>query len=121
MLSRCRNPNRWDFKYYGGRGIRVCDRWLRFENFLADMGEAPRGLEIDRANNSGNYEPTNCRWVTRNTNATNTRSVLLVAWQGITDSVSGWSRRLKIDRHELAEKIRSGIKPEELFPGRQAR
>ncbi len=73
MIQRCTNPNQTKFKDYGGRGIKVCDRWLKFENFLEDMGQRPVGLEIDRINNNGNYEPGNCRWVTRKENLNNTR------------------------------------------------
>lgn len=65
LRRRCNNPNRKDFKYYGGRGIRVCQRWDSFENFLADMGECPEGLTIDRINVNGDYESSNCRWATR--------------------------------------------------------
>jgi hypothetical protein len=73
MIQRCTNPNQTKFKDYGGRGITVCDRWLKFENFLEDMGQKPSGLELDRTNNNGNYELENCRWVTRKENLNNTR------------------------------------------------
>lgn len=69
MRQRCNNPKVRDFHNYGGRGITVCERWTKFENFLADMGEVPDGMELDRyPNNDGNYEPSNCRWATRKQN-----------------------------------------------------
>lgn len=64
MIARCTNPKHPGWKWYGGKGVRVCDRWLTFENFFIDMGERPTGKSIDRINSHGAYEPGNCRWAT---------------------------------------------------------
>ena len=73
MKQRCINPSNSSYRIYGARGIKVCDRWQKFENFLEDMGERPKGLQLDRIDIDGNYEPSNCRWVTPLDNANNRR------------------------------------------------
>jgi hypothetical protein len=71
LINRCNNPKDDSYKWYGGRGITICDRWLKFENFLADMGEPPEGKWIERVDNNKGYSPDNCEWVSPSENCKN--------------------------------------------------
>ncbi len=75
MKKRSLNPNNPNYRYYGGRGIKVCKRWMDFENFLADLGERPEGKTLDRIDNNKGYEPGNCRWATPKQQIQNRREV----------------------------------------------
>jgi hypothetical protein len=92
MLARCSNPNATGWDRYGGRGIKVCDRWNDFSNFFADMGEKPIGMSIDRVDNDGDYCPENCRWATRLEQNNNARSNTHLTAFGETMTVTQWSR-----------------------------
>lgn len=77
MKRRCLEKSHNRYHVYGGRGIKICDRWLKFENFYADMGKKPEGMQLDRIDNNGNYEPSNCRWVSLIDNIRNKPSTRL--------------------------------------------
>lgn len=92
---RCYSESCPDYKYYGGRGITICDRWLEsFDNYLADMGLRPEGMTLERVDNDGPYSPENCIWASRAVQGNNTRAVKLITYMGETHSLSEWERRL---------------------------
>lgn len=78
MRRRCLIKNRKDYRHYGGRGIKICKRWDKFENFIKDMGPRPTGTSLDRIDNNGNYEPSNCRWATKIEQMSNTRKTIKI-------------------------------------------
>lgn len=82
MRQRCGNPNNPDYFMYGGRGIKVCDRWQNFENFYQDMGERPQGKTLDRIDNSKGYSLENCKWHTPKQQSNNTRKNFSVVFKG---------------------------------------
>lgn len=114
MRKRCLNPATGNFKEYGGRGIKVCERWLNsFDNFLADMGERPPGTSLDRIDNNGNYEPANCRWATPKTQATNRRNSITVQYDGREISLGEYAAIRGVKYHSLHARItRCDMTPE---------
>jgi hypothetical protein len=112
MIARCTNSNSKDFNHYGGRGITVCKDWLEnFENFYFDMGKKPKGHTIDRINVNGNYEPSNCRWATMNTQAKNRRNSKIIEFQGVTKCLVDWAECLGINYSTLHSRIYRLNKP----------
>lgn len=101
MRTRCYNPGDNRYSYYGARGIKVCDRWNKFENFLEDMGECPVEMSIDRINNDGDYEPGNCRWATRSEQMNNRTVSRAIEWLGETRTLTEWARRLEMPMKTL--------------------
>lgn len=91
MKSRCLNPNDARFIEYGGRGIRVCKRWMQFENFFNDMGKKPSSSHsLDRKETNGNYNPANCRWATAVEQQNNKRNNHLITVNGVTKTMRMW-------------------------------
>jgi hypothetical protein len=106
MIQRCTNPNDSGWHRYGGRGITVCNRWIKFENFLADMGRRPfPKAQIDRVNNSLGYGPDNCQWTTRRENMNNKRNNRCIEWRGDTRTLAEWGRHLGIRASTLLYRL----------------
>lgn len=106
MISRCQIISATGYENYGGRGISVCSRWHEFENFIADMGEPENKLmTIERIDNNGNYEPSNCRWATRQEQSRNKRNNHVIDHDGKSMNVSDWARHLGINRSTLIEAL----------------
>ncbi len=112
MKQRCRNPNSTGYALYGARGIQVCERWNKFANFLADMGEAPDGMTIERIDNNGHYEPNNCRWATLTEQNRNQRTNRLITIDGETLCVTAWAERFGIDPFRIYQRLDDGWPPE---------
>jgi hypothetical protein len=113
MKKRCLNPKSSDYKNYGGRGIKVCDRWVHnFKDFFSDMGKCPPGLTLERIDNNGNYEPSNCRWATRKEQGINTRNNRRIELNGQIKTVSEWAEITDIPDSTLRTRLRDGWTPE---------
>jgi hypothetical protein len=112
MISRCNEPKKNSYPRYGGRGIKVCDQWQGpngYLNFLYDMGRKPDPkMQIDRKDNNGNYEPSNCRWATRKEQNRNSRNNHLIIFNGETQPLCVWAERFKISAKMLSWRIENG-------------
>lgn len=119
LKARCLTPSDRHYSDYGGRGIKVCDRWLGehgFENFLADMGERPTlKHSIDRIDVNGNYEPSNCRWATSVVQANNKRNNIIIEHNGETHSLCDWCRMFGVDSTRARKRYMRGLSFEQIF------
>lgn len=121
MIQRTCNPNCPMYARYGGAGIGVCKSWQTFEGFMADMGEVPDGLTLERIDNSKGYEPNNCKWTTyaeQNRNKSSTKKLTL---NGRTQVAADWAAELGLTDSQIYKRIRRGWSDEEVLLGRPAR
>jgi hypothetical protein len=108
-VRRCHVPSDANYLYYGGRGIRMCDRWRSsFLAFVADMGQRPEGAQLDRINNDLGYEPDNCRWTSPKGNTNNRRTTAFVEWQGRTVAIGDLAAEHGLKRDVLNSRLRLG-------------
>lgn len=108
MRARCNNPGSGNWAEYGGKGIKMCDRWLSYENFLTDMGERPPGHSIDRIDNDGDYTPENCRWATQRQQNRNQRRNRLITHQGATKCLAEWAEESGVAQQLLRSRLERG-------------
>jgi hypothetical protein len=117
MKQRCLNPNSPNYKRYGGRGIKICDEWMNFENFLnwAKSTEYNDTLSIERDNYNRNYEPSNCRWATCKEQANNRSNNTFITVSGITLNIKQWSEYLNVGYSFLKHKLDTNIPAEDII------
>lgn len=122
MKKRCEKPSSAAYKWYGGRGIKVCERWSKsFQSFIDDMGFPPEGLQIDRINNDGDYEPGNCRWVTSKQNNGNRRSNVVITLYDESRTITEWGKELKVPAPTLFSRLYAGYEPVQILFGKHAK
>lgn len=101
MVRRCTKPSCKDYSSYGAKGITVCERWLTFANFFADMGDKPEGKTLDRKDNAKGYAKENCRWATPKEQVANSRHPKVITINGVSRHVLGWANHLGITNGAL--------------------
>lgn len=115
MLHRCLDQKCHKYPRYGGRGIKVCDRWLELAAFIADMGTRPKGTTIDRIDNNGNYEPGNCQWASPTQQANNRHNMRELTYLGNTKTLAEWEAETGIKASALASRYKRGWPVERIF------
>lgn len=116
MKDRCLNTSATGYEFYGGRGVRVCQRWLEsFESFLSDMGSRPSGTSLDRIDVNGNYEPENCRWATRKEQNRNMRSNNWIIINGEKKTITDWAAESGVSVSGIRWRLKLGITGEALL------
>jgi len=109
MRQRCTYKAGHLYKYYGARGIRVCDRWDSYDVFFADMGEKPApDYELDRIDVNGNYEPKNCRWANKKTQQRNQRRTVFITHNGVTKKRCEWAEELGVNESTIRKRLVRG-------------
>jgi hypothetical protein len=114
MLRRCENSTCTEFSLYGGRGITVDISWHSYANFLADMGERPKGKSLDRVDNNSGYSKGNCRWATPKEQANNTRTTTIITHDGVSKPIGEWAEDLGLRKSSLRMRLKLWSKQEAL-------
>lgn len=116
MKQRCTNPKNVAFQSYAGRGITFCKEWLAFSGFLKDMGESPSALHtLERIDNNGNYEPTNCRWATMKEQSRNKRNNRNLTFKDQTKPLVEWIEMLALNKDRVHGRLRKGWSVDKAF------
>lgn len=120
MYSRCNNPNHPRYKDWGGRGIKMCEKWMSFEGFFEDMGRRPSDdSTIERIDNNKGYSKDNCRWATTKEQARNRRSNVLITYSEISETATDWAERLGVRRGTFLGRLSRGWTIEEAIEGKR--
>lgn len=106
MRQRCNYPSHKSYSEYGGRGIKVCEKWSDYSNFIKDMGRCPPAYSLDRINPNGDYTPENCRWADKKTQAVNRRITIKLTFEGVTDYLPNWADKYGVSRSALYQRYR---------------
>ena len=121
MMSRCYRAKDVSYKFYGGRGIKVCDEWHDIQRFEEWVERHPfeNGMTLDRIDTNADYSPANCRWATKHTQANNRRNTVKIEWRGKTHTISEWADILGINRSTLSNRYWRGDRGDKLFEERR--